>query len=342
MPQSRRKLLQGLNAHETTHAGLWLDKYIDLSETKITPQAKLVQEVSESIKVSDVYQSFFDQWKQALENTGAKYEEGQVQGRLAINLGAESILETSIALHRTYGTPYLPGSALKGLSAHYTQNHLDQNQWSKDEPAFRVLFGDENNAGFVTFFDALFVPGSGYQQKALWPDIITVHHPEYYQASSNPPPPTDWDSPTPIPFLSATGRYLIALAGPDEWVKTAFEILNLALKNDGIGAKTSSGYGRIIFGGTTRPTSSYAEEKRDLLGEIPPSPRIRGTVAGVDGSGRYGYINPARGGARMFVHISQITEGEGRLVEGLVVEYQLGKHKGRDQAQNVHILLEPR
>ena len=85
---------------------------------------------------------------------------------------------------------------------------------------------------------------------ALYQDVITVHHPNYYQKKDILP--SYWESPTPIPFLSATGAYLIALAAPnlehgELWVEKTFEILEHALKEMGIGAKTSSGYGRMSF-----------------------------------------------------------------------------------------------
>src|ERR1700680_515711 len=39
--------------------------------------------------------------------------------RLIVGLGSENVLETGIRLHHTYGLPVIPGSALKGLAAHY-------------------------------------------------------------------------------------------------------------------------------------------------------------------------------------------------------------------------------
>jgi CRISPR-associated protein Cmr6 len=162
---------------------------------------------------------------------------------MVIGLGTESLIETSITLHRAYGVPYIPGSALKGLAARWARTQLDDPSWRKDENGYAMLFGNTETAGFVTFHDALFVPGSGHDGRALWPDVITVHHAEYY--SSGARPPTDWDSPTPVPFLTATGKYLVALSGPDEWVNTAFGILEQALENEGIGAKTTRGYGRM-------------------------------------------------------------------------------------------------
>lgn len=347
MMPSRRHVIQSMTVHSTSNAGLWLDKYFD--QLDASPKEKLVNEIAKEIQEAEHYPDFYRRWKESLEQFGADCREAQVQGRLAINLGTEAVLETAIALHHTYGVPYIPGSALKGVAAHYTK-HLGA-EWDKNSPAFEVLFGNPKTAGYVTFFDALYVPGSGYKGRALWPDVITVHHPDYYQAGRELPPPADWDSPNPIPFLSATGKYLIALAGPLEWVSTAFEILGLVLEKEGIGAKTSIGYGRMKFVSTTTPTQpfhgssepaeSYALKKQRLLQEKIQPGRLRGTILDVHESGRYGKINPAGGGAPIFVHINQIKESNPVLRKGQVVEYQIGQYQGKDQAQNVKILLEP-
>jgi CRISPR-associated protein Cmr6 len=72
---------------------------------------------------------------------------------------------------------------------------------------------------------------------------MTVHHPDYYQGQGSPP--ADWDNPNPVAFLSAHGRFLLALTGPEEWSRAALEILTEALEQDGVGAKTAAGYGRM-------------------------------------------------------------------------------------------------
>lgn len=77
----------------------------------------------------------------------------------------------------------------------------------------------------------------------MFTDVVTVHHGRYYQDGEFPP--ADWDTPTPVPFLSASGSYLVAVLGPQDWAKAALKILAHALKLSGIGAKTSSGYGRL-------------------------------------------------------------------------------------------------
>jgi CRISPR-associated protein Cmr6 len=120
--------------------------------------------------------------------------------------------------------------------------------------AYKVIFGDTDDAGYITFFDALYIPAKNksMDDKPLQPDIITVHHQEYYQHRSTAAP-ADWDSPIPVPFLCATGSYLVALAAPDikdeteraQWLSSTGALLKAALKSMGIGAKTSSGYGRM-------------------------------------------------------------------------------------------------
>jgi CRISPR-associated protein Cmr6 len=82
---------------------------------------------------------------------------------------------------------------------------------------------------------------------------MTVHHQKYYMDDNVPP--ADWDDPIPVPFISATGKYLIALAASDMeesnrkgWFSAIFDLLELALKEEGVGAKTSSGYGRMTLG----------------------------------------------------------------------------------------------
>jgi CRISPR-associated protein Cmr6 len=247
-----------------THAGLWFDKYLLRQEDKnhqaneqkelltleenVQYRHDLVKEVC-ALPEPAMYEAFFQRWKAILQRDhNAVIREARVKGRMIVGLGLESVIETAVLLHRTYGVPYIPGSALKGLSASYVRQHLEKD-WQKGSSRYKILFGDTDDAGYITFFDALYIPGSGHNRQALWPDIIAVHHQQYYQGKEAP---TDRDSPIPVPLLSATGNYLIALAAPDlqqseQWINLAFQILGEALRESGIGAKTSSGYGRMEF-----------------------------------------------------------------------------------------------
>ncbi len=78
---------------------------------------------------------------------------------------------------------------------------------------------------------------------------MTPHHPKWLDGSV---PPTDFDSPMPVPFLSVTGTFRVVISwhGPTSekaknWTELARSLLCDALKDWGIGGKTTSGYGRL-------------------------------------------------------------------------------------------------
>jgi CRISPR-associated protein Cmr6 len=265
---------------QETNAGLWFDKYITKQEDTESRRC-LIEEVS-SLPVPATYRSYFQRWQKALiDEYGARAHEARVKGRMIVGLGSESVLETSICLHRTYGVPFIPGSALKGLAANYAHLRLGED-WQKGGKYHKTVFGDTDDAGYITFFDALYVPDTGLEKKALYPDVITVHHQSYYQGTDNAP--ADTDNPNPVPFLSATGIYLIALAAPDlqhpdGWLAVTFKIVRQALKTFGIGAKTSSGYGRLELAlgdgdtspeGTTAMRTVQPESVEHIRPKIPP------------------------------------------------------------------------
>ena len=264
---SRRRILDRAAIQPTTHPGLWLDKYLADQVSQGGENAKAGHfKQAAGQAVPEDYGAFFARWRSALEESGAVAREACAQGRLILGLGGESVLETSITIHRTYGVPYIPGSALKGLAARFARNSL-QEGWAKGAEAYTTLFGDTSEAGYVTFFDALYIPGSAAQDRPLALDVITVHHPNYYRGEDKPP--ADWDSPIPVPFASATGSYLVALHGPQRWVEAALAILKLALEKEGVGARTSSGYGRLVLAMPGQPApGKKAEEPSPALAEV--------------------------------------------------------------------------
>lgn len=247
---TRRTSLQSFTKKADSNASLWLDKFIKgqnvegeyRNSNEKSFKQKLIDEVS-TIKTPDIYKDFFDRWNDSLIAVGAKFKNFKVEGRMVVGLGAESVSETSVALHQTYGIPFIAGSALKGLAASYADRRLKNENWRKGEKAHEFVFGSQDSAGFITFYDALLLPEV---QNALHADIMTVHHGDYYGDKNVAP--ADWDSPVPIPFLSATGNYRVAISsveGAEDWIEFVWQILERALQEEGIGAKTSSGYGRM-------------------------------------------------------------------------------------------------
>ncbi|WP_054537069.1 type III-B CRISPR module RAMP protein Cmr6 [Herpetosiphon geysericola] len=287
---SRRDSLNKVTVDNVAHAGLWLDRYLPeqpenkanqqrpnnalvgkhpvkhdecTSDNPLTKHFCRGSQIARKEPVLKLYQQFFARWLNALkEIPDICLLKAEVKGRMVVGLGAESVLENSIALQRTYGMPYIPGSALKGLASSFAHQRLGQgaanadtpNDWAKGGKFHRELFGTTELSGCVSFYDALYMPDTAETGGPLHPDVITVHHPEYYQGKKKPNPngdqdqsmpPADWDSPTIIQFLSATGHYLVALSGVEGWRDTARTLLANGLTHIGIGAKTSSGYGRM-------------------------------------------------------------------------------------------------
>lgn len=272
MTTRRRDLEQVRQQPRSTHTGLWFDRFYTADpNSKDNGRREHIQAVV-ALGVPDVYRDFYALWQSSLP-TSCVRAIAEVRGRMVLGTGAKGVVEAGITLHRTYGVPYIPGSALKGLVAAFantrlvgfdkrTEPHIPASKPGEQlEPPkpYHTLFGAENSAGYVTFFDALYIPGSAKDNKPLTPDVITGHHGAYY-VGDQPKPPADWDSPNPVSFLTATGQYLIALDGPVAWVATAHKLLGLALDELGIGAKTAAGYGRMRL-------LPYTDEMPDTVGE---------------------------------------------------------------------------
>lgn len=367
---ARRAVLEPIKWERAEHAGLWLDKYLKNQDRKATgdddnrdtARHQLMAEATR-IALPAGYDKFFAQWESALSGLNGRIIRcyAPALGRIIIGLGGESPSETAITLHHTFGVPYLPGSALKGLSAFYARNYLDHQDWrlganNKPGNAYQKLFGDTTRAGSVTYYDAYYVPSSADRNRMLHTDTITVHHQEYYQGKNVAP--ADWDKPIPVPFISATGIYLVALGGAEpEWVEAGLTILGMALEELGIGAKTSSGYGRMALAESLQ--EAKATQKRGVTaaagmvsaggsgaaavpttGRATPAPaadRQRGTVADVKTT--YAFIEPEAGGKRLFVHQNNLREKTWPLHKGQRVEYAIGPGKKPKEMQAVDLIV---
>lgn len=263
--QTRRGRLDRISHSTRFNAGLWFDKFIGGQESpgereiEHRPYRKQLMAEAARTPTPDLYGHFFWRWKEALGALGAKCPVEawalKADARVLVGIGAESASEVSVTLHKTYGVPVIPGSGLKGLAARYARVELSDPEWRLGGRAYEAVFGSQSSAGYVTFHDALFIPEG---TAPLAADVMTAHHPGYYQGGD---PPADWDDPRPVPFLSARGAFLLAVSGEQgtgAWVSKTVSILRTALREYGVGAKTSSGYGRAEL----LPPPMSEEERR--------------------------------------------------------------------------------
>ncbi len=198
------------------------------------------------IKVPDHYKQAYDRWKAHLveydDNCGHWF--GELTGRLYLGLGEPSPLEAGIALHHTYGVPYIPGSAVKGVLHHCAI------ATGMEEADMTIIFGEEpdpknkkaGDAGYVIFNDAWWIPESG---NPLAPEVVTVHHSNYYKTGGKDPA-TDFDDPNPNPQIAIRGSFHFSYLAHERLHDVVQRLLEEVLQHYGIGGKTSSGYGLFV------------------------------------------------------------------------------------------------
>lgn len=249
---------------EASNAGLILSSYLKAHDSAGKAKKEVLRAaVSAASAARNVYSVAFRRWERALTSSSLG-EIIEVANRAVIGLGIQSPLETGLALHHTYGVPFIPGSGLKGVAAHYCAQvwglHKDGRlEWQRGGKAYNVLFGSTEDAGHIVFHDAWLLPES--LPECLQMDVMTVHHPQYYQ-SETPEPPTDFDEPTPIAFLSIRGKFRVFVQcdvqsnAANKWARVAIRLLREAMEDWGFGGKTSAGYGRILPPSVRRAATS--------------------------------------------------------------------------------------
>lgn len=275
------------------HAGLAYDAWAPVGDDGKVPDERRAEWLLAlaAIAVPRDYSRSFERWRKSFSAAGDRVFELALASRLLVGHGNSSATGVGITVHHTWGVPVIPGSALKGLLAHYVDavygpTEPDLAPWEQKGnertradyqgvtwrgrriergpgAVYRALFGAPDaeeddamrergfdagaSAGLVTFYDALYVPGSAPADRPFAADVLTVHQKGYY-GSSGGSWPNDYDSPNPVAFLTVRpgARLLFALSGPADWTELAEHLLRDALARWGVGGKTSTGYGRLI------------------------------------------------------------------------------------------------
>ena len=304
-----------VSAAADSNLGLWLERYPPAHDQKSAGQ--FLAGALAVVRVPDGYAEAFARRRRGLEHFAVplapelepqtRWFEAEVAGRIAVGLGAASVLETSLRLERVWGVPLIPGSALKGVTAKWAHG-AGRAEWRAPAqpggsagPWHRLIFGDVAAAGCVVFHDAWWVPEStSGRPEAL--DVMTVHHPEYYGGGEAGP--LDTDSPVPVSFLSARGRFAVAVSGPRRVLDVLEPMLREALEQGGVGAKTAAGYGRLRLGEGVRwpsPTSAPPPREGDPAAQRPDGPGLRVELG-------WAWFGKHKGKEKVCVRVGEVVE----------------------------------
>lgn len=254
------------------NAGLWYDKFFDQwksGESLIDGGKQRWIEGATGAPVGDRRQleEYRRRLADLLECHGQSPLFYALESDFVTGLGREHPVENGFVWHPTLGTPYLPGSSVKGLVRAWAE------QWEKAGKAeLKRIFGSESKddrdfrVGSVAFLDA--IPTRPVKLKA---DVMTPHYGPYYQDSTGGVPPADWHSPTPIPFLvvAAGASFLFGILPgrkeDDSDCEKVHDWLKEALAWTGAGAKTAVGYGRLAI--DTGVREAFEKERVARLSE---------------------------------------------------------------------------
>lgn len=269
---------------EGGHAGLWHDKFCNewrvdggncnwsLASAKKgekNPKKSWIDQVAKSnAGKKELLEEAIERLTCLVEGLNGRSFWFKTDDRFVTGMGRKHPVGNGFTWHPTLGTPYLPGSSLKGalrawatLSANDKASNVQTDQKETINRIFGPLSKEPRTVGSIIFFDAIPV-----RPVKLETDIMTPHYAEYYRDGSQPP--ADWLSPEPIPFLTvASGQeFFFSIAprrsqnGPDveQDLKQVEVWLKEALTSTGVGGKTAVGYGRF----TLNPKAQEAVEAK--------------------------------------------------------------------------------
>ncbi len=236
------------------NVGLWFDKFcntwrhdgqnwtLSADHERRNPKLEWLDSVKGAVGKREHIREFVDRRLRLVQHCGGRFAVYRTVERFVTGLGRAHPVENGFAWHHTLGTPYLPGSSIKGLVRAWAEDPTG-GEGRRAKEAVEAVFGQRGACGCVSFLDAI-----PFEPVTLEADVMTPH----YAGWSENDPPGDWRSPTPIPFLvtKAGARFLFAVVPLCEAglanLDRVMTWLEQALEHSGAGAKSAIGYGRMV------------------------------------------------------------------------------------------------
>lgn len=188
----------------------------------------------------------------------------RLKSRLIVNQAGGILENAGMCLHPHFGYPYIPGSAVKGIARHAAWCEWHE---AKEPEKARIAQDIARIFGYPTNDKGLdaYLEERGYNTKrggcisfwaaepdgkaSLVTDIVNCHHKDYYNGTK--PVATDDEGPIPNYFPAVdekNGTFFVFTLVPlrnagKEEIGLAKKWLIQAITENGVGAKTSAGYG---------------------------------------------------------------------------------------------------
>ena len=290
-----RSLLGGENFPKCESPSLRLEKYVQFPE-RIRKNGKMIEIHTKQEEIDAVVKchSRFANPIPVVEPKGAIPLVAKLRSRLIVNQAGGILENAGLCLHPHFGTPYIPGSAVKGIARHaaWCQWKEAKDAGEETEAAERAqtiakVFGfptgdkngldaylgeqgwrDKAQSGAIIFLPAVpWKDGVAFKGK-LCIDIVNCHQKQYYGNKEKGAVPSATDQPNPqfFPCVDSDVSFRFVLVptriASQGLISIAQDWLIKGLDTNGAGAKTAAGYGWFDF--TEFRMAKEREERRQM------------------------------------------------------------------------------
>ena len=259
MPQPLYKNAECPKPAANFHKGLWFERFFNYSDRtfkEVEDKKQAIDQVSGAAGSDQDIERFAARQIRLINSLSGQFQIFTLDWHFITGMGNEHPVENGFLWHPTLGTPYLQGSAVKGLLRSWLEQNLEPgSQW-----LLHQWFGSEgkkpdeqqHEAGGLIFHDAIPVGAT-----RVGADIMTPHMGKWYEKGGEDSPanspdtiPADWHNPVPVPFLVTTRASFLFAVSPrtgamKDGIAEVMTFLGNALEEMGAGAKTSAGYGSM-------------------------------------------------------------------------------------------------
>ena len=263
MPQPLYKNAECKKPAANFHKGLWFERFFNYTDRTFqdvgdSDKKQAIDQVSGAAGSEQDIERFAARQIKLINSLGGQFQIFTLDWHFVTGMGNEHPVENGFLWHPTLGTPYLQGSAVKGLLRSWLEQNLEPgsqwllHQWFGSEGKKPAEQQHDNQAGGLIFHDAIPVGAT-----RVGADIMTPHMGKWYEkggegrpANSHDTIPADWHNPVPVRFLVTTKASFLFAVSPrtgamKDGIAEVMALLGNALEELGAGAKTSAGYGSM-------------------------------------------------------------------------------------------------